>query len=67
MILAILVIVVMIASQNMIVGYNTVYEYGEEPRIKDFASFDDAMEYADLRKTGWSGDIDDFYKWKEEE
>lgn len=67
MLLAIIVMAIIIASQNVTIGYSTVYEYEEEPKIKDFLTFDDAMEYADLRKTGWRGDINDFYKWKEEE
>ena len=67
MIMAILVILVMIWAQNTIIGYKMVYEYGEEPRTKDFKSIDDAMEYAELRKTGWTGDVHDFYEWKEEE
>ena len=29
-----------------------------------FASLDDCMEYRELRKTGWKGDIVDFYEWK---
>lgn len=67
MLLAILVIAVMIASQNMIVGYKTVYEYETEPKVSEFESLDDAMEYAELRKTGWKGSIDDFYKWRDED
>ena len=67
MILMILVLMVMIWSPNRVVGYTTVYEYREEPMVKDFESLDDAMEYNELRKTGWQGDINDFYRWKEEE
>ena len=67
MLIAMLVIVLLIWAQNTVIGYKTVYEYETEPKIRDFASLDDAMEYAELRRTGWSGDIDDFYKWKEEE
>lgn len=67
MILAILVIVVMIVSQNTTIGYKMVYEYETEPKVSEFESLDDAMEYAELRKTGWKGSIDDFYKWQEEE
>lgn len=65
MITMMLVLMVMIWSQNKVVGYSTVY--GEEPMVKDFESLDDAMEYNELRKTGWQGDINDFYRWKEEE
>lgn len=33
----------------------------------NFKSLDDCMEYRELRATGWRGNADDFYKWKEEE
>ena len=32
-----------------------------------FKSVDDCMEYRELRATGWRGDAEDFYKWKETE
>lgn len=46
-------------------------KYVESEQIKDnpawdFDSLDDCMEYAELRKTGWKGNAQDFYKWKEE-
>lgn len=73
MILTVLVIVILIVSQNIVIGYKTVYEYTEDgivvcdPTVNDFKSLDDAMEYAELRKTGWHGSVSEFYKWKEEE
>lgn len=33
----------------------------------DFESLDDAMEFRELRLTGWKGNALDYYKWKEEE
>lgn len=33
----------------------------------EFESIDDAMEFRELRQTGWRGNAEDFYKWKEEE
>lgn len=33
----------------------------------DFKSLDDAMEFRELRLTGWKGNALDYYKWKEEE
>lgn len=33
----------------------------------EFKSLDDCMEYRELRLTGWKGNAEDFYKWKEEE
>lgn len=33
----------------------------------DFKTLDDAMEFRDMRKSGWKGNAIDFYKWKEEE
>ena len=33
----------------------------------EFKSLDDAMEFRELRSTGWKGNADDFYRWKEEE
>lgn len=33
----------------------------------EFKSVEDAMEYRELRSTGWRGNADDFYRWKEEE
>lgn len=32
----------------------------------EFDTLEDYMEYAELKRTGWRGDIDAFYKWKEE-
>ena len=33
----------------------------------DFKTLDDAMEYREMRLSGWKGNAIDFYKWKEEE
>lgn len=33
----------------------------------EFESLDDAMEFRELRATGWRGNAEDFYRWKEEE
>ena len=33
----------------------------------EFKSLDDCMEFRELRLTGWKGNAEDFYKWKEEE
>lgn len=33
----------------------------------DFKTLDDAMEFREMRKSGWKGNAIDFYKWKEEE
>ena len=33
----------------------------------EFESVDDAMEFRELRSTGWRGNAADFYRWKEEE
>ena len=33
----------------------------------DFKTLDDAMEFRELRKSGWKGNAIDFYKWKDEE
>ena len=33
----------------------------------EFRSVDDCMEFRELRQTGWKGNAEDFYKWKEEE
>ena len=33
----------------------------------EFESVDDAMEFRELRSTGWRGNAADFYEWKEEE
>ena len=33
----------------------------------EFKSLDDAMEFRELRQTGWRGNAADFYRWKEEE
>ena len=32
-----------------------------------FKSVDDCFEFRELRKSGWKGNAEDFYKWKEEE
>ena len=33
----------------------------------EFKSLDDAMEFREMRLSGWKGNAIDFYKWKEEE
>lgn len=33
----------------------------------EFDSLDDCMEFRELRQTGWKGNAEDFYRWKEEE
>ena len=33
----------------------------------DFKTLDDAMEFREMRKSGWEGNAIDYYKWKEEE
>ena len=33
----------------------------------EFKTLDDAMEYHEMRLTGWKGNAIDFYRWKEEE
>lgn len=33
----------------------------------DFKTLDDAMEYREMRLSGWKGNAIDFYKYKEEE
>ena len=32
----------------------------------EFKSLDDCMEFRELRLTGWKGNAEDFYKWKED-
>lgn len=32
----------------------------------DFKTLDDAMEYREMRLTGWKGNAIDYYKWKNE-
>lgn len=72
MIIAILIMGLLLWSQNVVVGYKMVYEYSDdgvtisEPKVKDFDSLEDAMEYAELRDTGWRGSVNEFYKWKYE-
>lgn len=65
MVQAILVMLLIIWAERTVIGVKTVYT--NEPEEREFDSLDDAMEYADLRKTGWRGSIDDYYKWKGEE
>lgn len=33
----------------------------------EFESVEDAMEFRELRKGGWRGNADDYYKWKNED
>lgn len=33
----------------------------------EFDNLDDAMEYKEMRMSGWKGNAIDFYKWKGEE
>ena len=65
MIQAILVVALLVWAQNTVIGIKTVYT--NEPEVREFDSLDDAMDYAELRKTGWRGGVEDYYKWKEEE
>lgn len=32
----------------------------------EFRSLDDAMEYREMRLSGWKGNAKDYYEWKEE-
>lgn len=64
MVQAILVMLLIIWAQNTVIGVKTVYT--NEPEVREFENVDDAMEYAELRKTGWRGGVDDYYKGKEE-
>ena len=32
----------------------------------DFKSVEDCMEFRELRATGWRGNAEDFYRWKQE-
>jgi hypothetical protein len=77
----IILMVVLDILAKIIVGEKECYE--EEPKrnaydngsaeayIKnnswEFKSLDDCMEFRELRLTGWKGNAEDFYKWKEEE
>ena len=38
-----------------------------DPIVGDFKTLEDAMDYAELRKTGWRGTVKDFYEWQENE
>ena len=65
MVQAIIVIALILWAERKVIGVKTVYT--TEPEVREFDNLDDAMEYAELRKTGWRGGVDDFYKWKNEE
>lgn len=58
-------IIILVWGSRTIVGYK--YIYTNEPAVGEFEDLDDAMEYAELRKTGWKGGVNEYYKWKEEE
>lgn len=64
MIHIILFVIAIVWGSRTICGYRTVYT--NEPAVREFDDLDDAMEYAELRKTGWKGGVDDFYQWKGE-
>ena len=32
----------------------------------EFKSLEDAMDFRELRQTGWRGNAEDYYKWREE-
>ncbi len=38
-----------------------------ENKSWEFKNLDDCMEFRELRQTGWKGNAEDFYRWKEEE
>lgn len=59
---SIIVIAIVIALSNIKVGEKVMYV---ETRT-DFDTLDDYMEYVELKRTGWKGSIDDFYKWRDE-
>ena len=46
---------------KIVVGYREEVQPAEEKPRWQFESLDDAMEYAELRRGGWKGDIDDYY------
>lgn len=33
----------------------------------EFESVEDCFEFRELRKTGWKGNAEDFYRWRDEE
>lgn len=51
--------------------YNPYKNNSAEAYIKnhewEFESVDDCFEFRELRQTGWRGNAEDFYKWRDED
>lgn len=60
----VVIFAIVLWAQRTVIGVKTVYTNEPEPR--EFDDLDDVMEYAELRKTGWRGGINEYYKWKGE-
>lgn len=58
----IIIMVIITILSKIKVGEKVMYT---ETRT-EFETLDDYMEYLELKRTGWRGNIDDFYKWKTE-
>ena len=49
-----------------------IYDNGTKEKFAldhawEFKNVDDCMEFRELRQTGWKGNAEDFYRWREEE
>lgn len=46
-------------------GRGKAYVMGNQAEW-EFKSLDDAMEFREMRMSGWKGNAKDYYEWKEE-
>ena len=75
--IAIVIILSILSKVTVGESYIEVYEFNPydngvpDKAVLDhaweFKSLDDCMEFRELRLTGWKGNAEDFYRWKEEE
>lgn len=72
-----LLLVFILLMQKIIIGKAHIqksdpYDNGTKEKFVldrrwEFKSLDDCMEFRELRQSGWKGDAEDFYRWKEDE
>ena len=72
-----LLMIFLIIMQNITIGKPYVHvvkphDNGQDEKYVldhawEFESVEDCFEFRELRKTGWKGNAEDFYRWRDEE
>ena len=63
----IILMVILDLLMKIPVGEVTYIEPKPSRNEWEFDNLDDAMEYHEMRQSGWRGDIHDYYRWKADE